>query len=90
MTEHVFMTTHEDPELEALEIVWAAIAKLDFKTQRRIAMTTLRRASDEMRKADKEYNDFCRLKVKFEPAIIEDEDSPASARGETDSSDGAS
>lgn len=72
MGERTFTTTQEDPELEALEIIWAAIAELDYPAQRRIALATLRRASDEMRKADKEFADFRRLKAKFEPPAKDD------------------
>lgn len=73
MAEHTFTTTHDDPELQALEIIWAAIAQLDYPTQRRIALTTLRRASDEMRKVDKDFAAFQRLKAKFEPPAQEDD-----------------
>lgn len=76
MAEHTFITTMEDPELVALEIIWAAIEKLDYPTQRRIALTTLRRASDEMRRADKDYAQFQRLKAKFEPPVADEENGP--------------
>lgn len=82
MREHTFTTTHDDPELEALEIIWAAIAKLDYPTQRRIALTTLRRASDEMRRADKDYAQFQRLKAKFEPPVADEDDGPDKERAD--------